>query len=123
MLLMLSPFVTRLGALARANRFDMGTIVTIAIVIAVFVLVMSQVMRLGLGITGGFRSIRRYNRPFSQQPSMGLATPPTVMVQRDFLRNMTTFEFAVLRRSRPDVGENGGAWNISMTGDAPDCAN
>ncbi len=119
MLLMLSPFVTRLGALAKANRFDMGTIVTIAIVIAVFVLVMSQVMRLGLGITGGFRSIRRYNRPFSQQPSMGLATPPTVMVQRNSLRNMTTFESAVLRRSRPDAGENGGAWNISMTGDAP----
>ena len=75
MLMMLSPFVARLAALAKANRFDMGVIVTITIIVAVFVIVVSQVIRLGMGIAGGYRTATRRN---PGEPHAGFAAAPAV---------------------------------------------
>lgn len=56
MLLMLEPFVAALLENARARQFDMGAIMTVALVVAVFAIVMAQVLRLGAGIASGFTS-------------------------------------------------------------------
>jgi type IV secretion system protein VirB6 len=56
MLLMLGPFVSALLENAQARVFDMGAIMTVALVVAVFAVVMAQVLRLGAGIAAGFTS-------------------------------------------------------------------
>ena len=55
MLLMLDPFLVKLVEVKIEDQFDMGTVVSTVIVVSVFVIVMSQVLRVGFGITGGFR--------------------------------------------------------------------
>ncbi len=55
MLLLLNPFLDQVTKLAAQNRFDMGAVVTIAIIVSVFVIVMLQSLRLAFGIAGGFR--------------------------------------------------------------------
>lgn len=69
MLLMLSPVIARLTDLAKANRFDMGTIVTVAIIVAVSVIVMLQAMRASFGIASGLQTAWRRR---------GLAAPASV---------------------------------------------
>ena len=59
MLVMLGPVVQRLGVLAAANRFDMGTVVTVAIIVAVSVIVMLQALRATFGIASGLQTMWR----------------------------------------------------------------
>jgi type IV secretion system protein VirB6 len=56
MLLMLSPFLTALSENAAAETFDMGPIVTIALIVCVFGIVTVMALRAGATIAGGFVS-------------------------------------------------------------------
>jgi type IV secretion system protein VirB6 len=56
MLMMLQPFLLQLNAYAVERHFDMGTIITIGLIVAVFTLVMLFAMRMGAGIAAGFAS-------------------------------------------------------------------
>jgi len=56
MLLMLAPFTAALLEKAELREFDMASIMTIALIVAVFTIVMSQVLRVGAGIASGFTS-------------------------------------------------------------------
>jgi type IV secretion system protein VirB6 len=87
MLLMIAPFIARVDELAAANRFDMGAIVTITIVVAVFVIVMFQTLRIGFGIASGFSSARRpgYGAGAASLPVAAPAAAP----ERDRAREMS----------------------------------
>jgi type IV secretion system protein VirB6 len=54
MLMMLQPFLAQLAVNARALEFDMGVIVTIALIIMVFALIMVMALRMGAGVAAGF---------------------------------------------------------------------
>lgn len=58
MLMMLQPFLAVLSTNARQEVFDMGVIVTIALIVAVFALIMTMALRVGAGIAGGFSTPR-----------------------------------------------------------------
>lgn len=61
MLIMMSPFLTTLSENAAAEVFDMGPIVTIGLIVAVFAIVITMALRVTATIAGGFasRSARR----------------------------------------------------------------
>ena len=54
MLLMLQPFLTQLAAKAAQREFDMGPIVTIGLIVAIFGIITTMAMRMGAGIAAGF---------------------------------------------------------------------
>ena len=56
MLLMLQPFLTELSINIAKTEFDMGVIVTIAIIVGIFAFIMGMALRLGAGIAMGFTS-------------------------------------------------------------------
>ncbi|MGQ0534170.1 MAG: type IV secretion system protein [Caulobacteraceae bacterium] len=56
MLIMMSPFLSTLSENAAAEVFDMGPIVTIGLIVAVFAIVMGMALRAAATITGGFAS-------------------------------------------------------------------
>ncbi len=56
MLIMMSPFLTTLTENAAAEVFDMGPIVTIGLIVAVFAIVMAMALRAAAMIAGGFAS-------------------------------------------------------------------
>jgi type IV secretion system protein VirB6 len=58
MISMLQPFLDLVGANAARNLFDMGPIVTIGLIVAVFGIVMLMALRLCAGIASGFSSSR-----------------------------------------------------------------
>jgi type IV secretion system protein VirB6 len=88
MLLMLAPSIARLKQVANAERFDMGPIVTIAIIVAVFGLVMLQALRLGYGIAGGFRSRRRSDATPSQTAAAAQPYSPLVFMENSRVRDV-----------------------------------
>lgn len=59
MLMMLQPFLAQLTANARMGAFDMGVIVTIGLIVAVFALIVGMALRVGAGITSGFSTQRQ----------------------------------------------------------------
>jgi hypothetical protein len=69
MLLMLQPFLAQLAAKAQQHEFDMGLIVTIGIIVAIFGIITTMAMRMGAGIASGFATS-------SDRKEKG-ATPPT----------------------------------------------
>jgi len=74
MLLMLDPFLTELAGKMRLGEFDMGIVVTIGLIVAVFALVMTMALRMGAGIAGGFQSAnggRRHSAPAADAPANG----------------------------------------------------
>lgn len=58
MISMLQPFLDLVGSNAARNLFDMGPIVTIGLIVAVFGIVMLMALRLCAGIASGFSSSR-----------------------------------------------------------------
>lgn len=54
MLMMLQPFLAQLAVNARAGLFDMGVIITLALIVMVFALIMAMALRMGAGIAAGF---------------------------------------------------------------------
>jgi type IV secretion system protein VirB6 len=58
MLLMLNPFLIQLAGNVWSRRFDMSTIITIALIVSVFAIVMMLAIRMGLGLVAGLRSER-----------------------------------------------------------------
>lgn len=56
MLIMMSPFLTTLSENAASEVFDMGPIVTIGLIVAVFAIVMAMALRATATIAGGFAS-------------------------------------------------------------------
>jgi type IV secretion system protein VirB6 len=72
MLLMLSPFLATLSENATAEVFDMGPIVTIALIVAVFAIVTGMALRAGATIAGGFSSRLRAEREVVTAPESGL---------------------------------------------------
>lgn len=109
MLLMLAPFIAKLALLADENRFDMGAIVTIVIIVAVFVIAMSQALRLGVGIASGFRSMRRGGTPAAQQVYADVPAPASVLLERDRVRDVSaraTPAFYSERRATGNAGES-----------------
>ena len=112
MLMMLSPFVARLAVLAKANRFDMGVIVTITIVVAVFVIVVSQVLRLGMGIAGGYRTVR-LGKEGSGRLASGMSPAPSApTLERMRPGAPVTFEQAATYRYSNDTAESRESWRI-----------
>jgi type IV secretion system protein VirB6 len=68
MLMMMQPFLLQLNAYAMDRYFDMGTIITIGLIVAVFTIVMLFAMRMGAGIAAGFASGgERASRTFGGQ--------------------------------------------------------
>lgn len=64
MLLMLQPFLAELRTNALHGQFDMGVIITVGMVVAIFVLIMTLAMRMTAGLTAGFAtSARRSAQP------------------------------------------------------------
>jgi type IV secretion system protein VirB6 len=73
MLLMLQPFLDALATQIADGRFDMGAIITIAMIVAVFAIVMGLVLRMTSALTGAFSS------PLGRRPSsvsQGQDAPP-----------------------------------------------
>jgi len=62
MLLVLAPFINALKEGVASGAFEMGPIVTIALIIAVFAVVMSIAIRMSAGITSGF-STNQHGQP------------------------------------------------------------
>ncbi|MBL8549036.1 MAG: type IV secretion system protein [Hyphomonadaceae bacterium] len=58
MLMMLQPFLALLAANAARNEFEMGVIITIALIVAVFTIVTALSFRIGMSIASGFQSGR-----------------------------------------------------------------
>jgi type IV secretion system protein VirB6 len=87
MLLMLGPAVQRLGELTSQNRFDMGTIVTVAIIVAVSVIVMLQALRAAFGIASGLQTMWRRG---GYVPAAGAASAFTVDSDRERARRVAT---------------------------------
>jgi type IV secretion system protein VirB6 len=58
MLMMLQPFLGVLSAKADAGVFDMGPIITIALIVAVFALIMGMAVRVGASLTSAFSTAR-----------------------------------------------------------------
>jgi type IV secretion system protein VirB6 len=56
LLMMLDPFLATLSELAAQRRFDMGAVITVLLIVAVFVIVMLQALRVSFGIASGFKS-------------------------------------------------------------------
>jgi type IV secretion system protein VirB6 len=54
MLVMLRPFLVSLDEQVRQGTFDMGSVMTITLIVLVFLIVMLQVLRIGASIAGGF---------------------------------------------------------------------
>ncbi len=76
MLMMLQPFLASLAANAQAGVFDMGVIVTIALIVMVFALIMGMALRIGAGITSGFNTQRaRPERVRDERPLATQAAP------------------------------------------------
>lgn len=61
MLMMLQPFLAVLSAKANAGEFDMGPIITIALIVAVFALIMGMAVRVGASLTSAFSTARPRN--------------------------------------------------------------
>lgn len=73
MLLMLAPFLDALALNVQADSFDMGPIVTIAIVVAVFALVMAMAVRACATVAAGFgmrRAPQMLNAPPRPAPDL-----------------------------------------------------
>ena len=73
MLMMLQPFLLQLNGYAAERYFDMGTIITIGLIVAVFTLVMLFAMRMGAGIAGGFATSRGRSPGFDKASVDGAA--------------------------------------------------
>lgn len=69
MLMMLNPFLLQLNGYAAERHFDMGTIITIGLIVAVFTLVMAFAMRMGAGIASGFATPRARAGGIAASPS------------------------------------------------------
>ena len=77
MLLMMQPFLSQLTAAAELEQFDMGVIITLGIIIAIFTIVMILALRMSAGLTGGFSS-RRGARGGADQISAEGPAPASV---------------------------------------------
>jgi type IV secretion system protein VirB6 len=62
MLLMLQPFLAELTARAEQRQFDMGVIITLGLIVAIFVLIITMAMRMGASIASGFNTARHRER-------------------------------------------------------------
>ena len=83
MLMMLQPFLASLSANAALGVFDMGVIITIALIIAVFALIMGMSLRIGAGIAGGFATQRpRAAREREHERERRQDAPPTAAAAR-----------------------------------------
>jgi type IV secretion system protein VirB6 len=58
MLLMMQPFLVALTQNVARGVFDMGPIMTLSLIVAVFAVVMLQTINIGAGIAGGFSTYR-----------------------------------------------------------------
>ena len=63
LVLMIEPFLTVVADLAAQRRFDMGAVIAIVLVVAVFVVVMLQVLRISTQVANGYRSPRSGRAP------------------------------------------------------------
>jgi type IV secretion system protein VirB6 len=73
MLMMLQPFLSTLSVRASQAEFDMGVVITIALIVAVFALIMGMALRAGASLTSGFTTARpRFERNETRQDN----TPP-----------------------------------------------
>jgi type IV secretion system protein VirB6 len=72
MLLMLQPVLLQLTTNAAHREFDMGVIITIGIIVAIFALIMIMAMRMGAGIAAGFAPSRGRERSPPTTPAPGL---------------------------------------------------
>lgn len=80
MLMMLQPFLASLAANAQLGVFDMGVIITIALIIAVFALIMGMALRIGASIASGFSTTGARPRPErmrEERPYPNAETPVT----------------------------------------------
>lgn len=76
MLMMMQPFLATLSANAQAGVFDMGVVVTIGLIVAVFALIVAMALRMGAGIASGFTTVRtRAERDLERAPAMPLSPP------------------------------------------------
>lgn len=77
MLMMLQPFLAALAVNARAGVFDMGVIITLALIIMVFALIIAMALRMGAGLTAGFSTQRaRSERGGDRQRDPSQAAAP-----------------------------------------------
>jgi type IV secretion system protein VirB6 len=81
LLMMLEPFLAPLLELAKAGRFDMGAVITIVLIVAVFALVMMQVLRISASLANGFRTTRRDAEP-APTPQEGAAPATSTRSER-----------------------------------------
>jgi type IV secretion system protein VirB6 len=85
MLSMLQPFLDIIGRNAARNLFDMGPIVTIGLIVAVFALVMFMALRVCATIAGGFGTRGRRREPMAagERESAPYATVPRGMARAE----------------------------------------
>ena len=77
MLMMLQPFLASLAANAQLGVFDMGVIITIALIIAVFALIMGMALRIGASIASGFTTTSTRVRPEREREERPYASTET----------------------------------------------
>lgn len=76
MLMMLQPFLSTLSARAAQADFDMGVVITIALIVAVFALIMGMALRAGASLTSGFTTARpRLERNETRQDNAASPLP------------------------------------------------
>lgn len=77
MLLMLQPFLAALAANAQQGRFEMGVVITIGLIVAVFAMIAVIGLRVCFGIASGFSSRGRDDRATVIAPQRSETSAPS----------------------------------------------
>lgn len=116
MLMMLQPFLASLAVGVSRNSFDMGLVITISLIVAVFAFVMGLAMRVGAGVAGGFSS-HRGDRRIAIEPSSNTERTPLAEDRAGAIVSRATTNAEVrgdVSASSRDLGRRAGAINDAV---------